>query len=272
MTNGRLVSYQHIVNKFYLDYSGLNFELSDEQSLEWIADFISHANSPIVLENKQGIIEISDGRGKLPDDLHLIAQTALGQPGCSREELGSGRAGILPMQWATDNFHTRYHCDNRDYGCKSKYTYQVNSNYVFTSVDTGFVVMAYKAIPTDVDGYPMVPADQQWLEGATKFLAGKVASILWQRDDLSDSKLFHYERERDWYFAQAVNYSKMPSLDEMKPNPRIEGNESQGSKVGATKVIHNEPERYQYYSGKTIIKESDDHAHIEFETLLNLPT
>lgn len=223
MTNGNLVSYQSIVDKFYRDFSGLNFTLTDEQSLEWIAEFMALANSPIVLTSKNAVIEIVDGRGKLPNDLHLIIQTAMAEQGVTKEDLECGKGRLYPLRWATDHFHTRHHSCDADFKCTASQTYQVNNNYIFTSTSKGFVVMAYRAIPTDVDGYPMIPGDQPWLEGATKFLAGKVAAVMWQRGDLNDNKLYHFERERDWYFTQAVNYSKMPSLDQMESfkNDRI---------------------------------------------------
>lgn len=221
MTNGKLVSYQFIIDKYYRDYAGLNYTLTNEQSIEWLADFMGAANSPIVLEIKTGVIPIIEARGQLPTDLHLIIQSAFTNE--SEQAVMCGAANLMPMRWATDTFHTNYHCGDTDYKCPSSLTYQVNSNYIFTSMDKGFVVMSYRAIPTDEEGYPMIPADQQWLEGATKFIAGKVAAILWQRDDISDTKLAHYERERDWYFAQAVNYSKMLSIDQMESfkNDRI---------------------------------------------------
>jgi len=214
MENGRLVSYQSIVDKYYRDNSGLNYTMSNEEAMIWLFEFMAATNSPLVLTTKIEAIEIKDARGSLPSDLSLIVQAAFAYG--SAEDINCGKAKLHPMRWATDKFHTNYHCSDADYKCPSSLTYQVNSNYIFTSQDKGYVILSYKALPTNDEGDPMIPADQQWIQGATSFIAHKVASILWQRDDLSDGKYFHYERERDWYFAQAVNYSKMPSLDRME--------------------------------------------------------
>jgi hypothetical protein len=68
--------------------------------------------------------------------------------------------------------------------------------------------MSYSAIPTDECGYPTVPAEQQWLEGATWHIAHHIARKLWLQDQLSDKKFQLIERDKEWYFAQAVNHAK----------------------------------------------------------------
>jgi hypothetical protein len=68
--------------------------------------------------------------------------------------------------------------------------------------------MAYDAIPTDECGYPMIPAEQQWLEAASHELAWKAARKRWIQDSLAGDKYGEIQKERDWYFAQAVNHAK----------------------------------------------------------------
>jgi hypothetical protein len=120
------------------------------------------------------------------------------------------------MRWATDSFNNSMHCTNYDYACKSSSTYTVNGNYIFTSFDEGSVMMAYLAIPTDEEGFPLIPADEWWRQAVQFEIAYKIAMKLFIQGNIADKTFQYIERERDWKVAQAVNKSKMPSIDEME--------------------------------------------------------
>lgn len=207
MYAGKVVSYRAIIDMLIRDF-GFEAEVRDEECLEWIAGFMAHTNSSQVMKSVIANIKIIDGRGDLPFDLHKINQTAQLVGVETLEEADCGKGRMIPMRWSTDNFHKRYHNDRRDYTCASLSTYTVGENNIYTSFDKGFVSMSYDAIPTDEEGNPTVPAEQQWLEGATHYVAFKIAKRMWMKDQLSDKKFQHIERDRDWYFAQAVNHSK----------------------------------------------------------------
>lgn len=207
MHSGNTVSYKTIIDKVIRDF-GFNYEINEEEGTEWLAEFMAHTNSGVVMEAKIAYIEVCDGRGDLPFDLHRIKQTAHLEGITTLEEAECGKGKMFPMRWATDNFHTRYHKDNRDYTTESRETYTVGQGFIFPSFDKGFLAMAYEGIPTDDCGYPTIPAEQQWLEASAHYIAHKVARKLWMRNELTGDKYQVIERDRDWYFAQAVNHSK----------------------------------------------------------------
>ena len=68
--------------------------------------------------------------------------------------------------------------------------------------------MVYDAIPTDEEGYPTIPAGQQWLEAAAHYIAHRIARRLFMKDSINEKKYMIIERDKEWYFAQAVNHSK----------------------------------------------------------------
>ena len=219
MTNGKLVSYNTIVENVMRNHPWAAQRLNDEQALEWLGSFMQHTNSPVVYEDKIEYLEVEAGRVKLPSDLYLLNTIAnvVDYDMFTIEQLKCGEGCLSPMRWATDVFHTRYHSNDCDYRCNNvDASYTVNSNYAFTSFSTGVVAISYKAIPTDIDGYPMIPADEQWVKAAEFELAYRIGYILWTEDKLKDKVFALLERERDWYFAQAVNYSKIPSVDQME--------------------------------------------------------
>jgi hypothetical protein len=207
MYAGITVSYKTIVEKVFRDF-GFNYDIQDEEALEWIAEFMAHTNSGVVMEDKIAYITICDGRGDLPVDLYKIKQTA--ELSCVEtiQQAECGEGVLVPMRWSTDNFHNRYHKDDRDYTTQSSNTYTVGQNFIFPSFSKGFVALAYEAIPTDECGYPTVPGEQQWVTAAAYYIAYKIAMKLWIKNEFSDKAFQIIERDKEWYFAQAVNHSK----------------------------------------------------------------
>ncbi len=207
MYAGNTVSYKNVVDKVFRDF-GFKYDINDEEVLEWLAEFMAHTNVGLVMTDKVAYLDICDGRSDLPLDLHKIKQAAELQGVTSTEEAKCGKGTIVPMRWSTDNFHVRYHLDDRDYTTQSENTYTVGQGYIFPSFSKGMVALSYEAIPTDDCGYPTIPAEQQWLEAGSWFIAHKIARKLWLRNEIPADKFQIIERDRDWYFAQAVNFSK----------------------------------------------------------------
>jgi len=207
MYSGNTVSYLTIVDKVFRDF-GFKYDINDEEVLEWLAEFMAHTNSGITLEDKICYLEVCDGRANLPIDLHKIKQTVEVSGAATIEDAKCGKGRMLPMRWSTDNFHMRYHKDSRDYTTQSANTYTVGQGFVFPSFSKGMLAISYEAIPTDDCGYPTIPAEQQWVEAAAHYIAYKIAKKLWLRDELRGDKYQAIERDKEWYFAQAVNFSK----------------------------------------------------------------
>lgn len=273
MTNGKTVSYKVILGNVLRNHPWCKNHLTDEHVLEWLGSFMQHANAPAVLTDKIAYVEVVGGMAKLPSDLHLL-HTIGNVSDCANltiEELKCGKGSITPMRWSTDFYHKRYHKDHRDYLRGDGHdTYTLNDNYVFPSFTKGIIAIAYDAIPTDNEGNPMIPADEQWVKAAEFEIAYRIGYILWSIDKLKDKVFAMLERDRDWYFAQAVNYSKMLSVDQMHAltvdnDNGISSKESrQGPDTGNSVLSNKEKE-------KEVVDPIDDHEHISFDPLPNLP-
>jgi hypothetical protein len=207
MHAGKTVSYKAILDKVIRDF-GFNYDIQEEEGVEWLAEFMAHTNVAVTMVEKIEYIQICDGRGDLPFDLYKIGQTAHIEGVNTIEEAQCGEGQMYPMRWKTDYFHKRYHHDTRDYTTEGRETYTVGQGYIFPSFDKGFVAMSYSAIPTDDCGYPTIPAEQEWLEGAAHYVAHRIGRKLWLRGELSNDKMQYIERDKEWYFAQAVSHAK----------------------------------------------------------------
>lgn len=214
MYTGNTVSYRAIIDKQSRDWG---LDISDEAGLEWLAEFMAHTKVGIIMDTVVAYIPICDGRGTLPTNLYKIVQTAFLDCVDTIEQAECGEGVLYPMRWSTDSFHTRYHKDDRDYTTESRHTYTVNNGYIFTSFSEGFVAMAIETIPTDKDGFPMIPAEQAWMEAASHELAWKAARKLRITGSIDPNVYAEIQRDRDWYFAQAVNQAKLPqNVDQME--------------------------------------------------------
>jgi hypothetical protein len=130
--------------------------------------------------------------------------------------LAKPRYRLEPMRWATDTFHTKQHCSDYDFYCKSASTYTVSGNHIFANFEHGKVMMSYLAIPTDEEGFPLIPADEWWRQAVQYEIAYKIAFKMFIQGNITDKAFQMIERERDWKVAQAVNKTKIPSIDEME--------------------------------------------------------
>ena len=51
MYAGKTVSYKAIIDKTIRDF-GFNYDIHEEEGLEWLAEFMAHTNVGVVLEEK----------------------------------------------------------------------------------------------------------------------------------------------------------------------------------------------------------------------------
>ena len=143
MYTGNTVSYRAIMDKQFRDFG---FEIKDEAGMEWIAEFMAQTKVGIVMDNSVAYLEVCDGRADLPYNLYKIIQVSKleGVENLTESECSKGR--LLPMRWATDHFHKRYHRDDRDYTTESTCTYTVENGYIFTSFSNGYLAVAAPAL------------------------------------------------------------------------------------------------------------------------------
>jgi len=216
MLSGNYVKYTTIVDKAMRRLRIK--EINNEDALEWLSDFMDHAKVPKTLVNKIAYLDVRDARAELPSDMGLVYQVAFVDCVDNVADAECGKGVNRPMRWATDTFHLKYHCDDSpDFEQDGRFTYTINAGFLFPNFSSGVICLSYFAIPTDEDGYPIIPGDEQWRKAAMYYIAYAWAEGAWLADELSEAKFRHLEREKDWYFAQAVNYTKVSmSLDQME--------------------------------------------------------
>lgn len=90
-------------------------------------------------------------------------------------------------------------------------TYLIRGGYIKTNVETGYIMLAYQAIPTDKDGYPMIPDNQSFLEAIYWYITMKLLYPQWASGQVRDAVYADAKRSWNFYCKQAYGTSMMPN-------------------------------------------------------------
>lgn len=95
-------------------------------------------------------------------------------------------------------------------------TYTVNPPYVDLNIRDGYLMIAYKAIPTDCEGFPLIPDDEDFKEAVYWYINMKLLYPKWRSGQVRDAVYEHSESE--WKKKKLAAYANvvMPSTDEME--------------------------------------------------------
>jgi hypothetical protein len=139
---------------------------------------------------------------------------------------------LIPMRYTTSTMYqatglnhrpSAIHCTNLDAKCRGELTYEVNNNQIVTNFREGRLVMAYRAIPTDDQGYPMIPDDHHVLQFVIASIATKIAFKLYWTDKVNENKFALVANTRDVAFKKAIGKTQLDNKDyfESYKNARI---------------------------------------------------
>lgn len=95
-------------------------------------------------------------------------------------------------------------------------TYVVQDGWIKTNQASGYLVVSYQAIPTDVDGYPLIPDDPGFIEAVYWYIVMKLLYPQWRDGRVRDAVYFDAKSSWQFYCKQAYGNAMMPSLDQLK--------------------------------------------------------
>ncbi len=215
MMNNNFIKIDRVLEKVYRDYGFDNLDWI--HCIEWIGECLDFIGAPKTYVEKAtdsneklghpNCIKIVDNRGVLPCDMYSLIQAFRLQNG-----------NWLPMRVSTDTSHISYHCNKSvDVTRDSELTYKLNNNHIFTSFDTGEVIMVYLANPTDEDGFPMIPNNIKFISACAAYIADKL-SLKWQIQGkaLNPRVINRIEQDVSWYISAADSSARIPTIDDME--------------------------------------------------------
>ena len=97
------------------------------------------------------------------------------------------------------------------------YTYLISGGYIKTNLESGYLMVAYQAVPTDHDGYPMIPDNQSFMEAIYWYITMKLLYPQWISGQVRDAVYADAKRSWNFYCKQAYGNSMMPNgADQME--------------------------------------------------------
>src|SRR6218665_91109 len=215
MFNGKYISINEIINKVYRDM-GMADQINFGDAVEWAGEAIDIIGAPFHLIEKVRSVRVEHYKAEIPCDLHYIITISgkettledIEDESCDAEKLC-----YIPMRYSTDTFHHWYCKHSNDCKCLSDYTYKVNDNFLFTNFKEGRILISYKAIPVDDNGYPKIPDDPKFKEAVAGQIKWRLAFIKVMEGKMQEGILNKIERDRDWYIGAAQTRAQMPSID-----------------------------------------------------------
>jgi hypothetical protein len=91
------------------------------------------------------------------------------------------------------------------------YTYLIKHGYIQTNLESGYLMLAYQAIPVDNEGYPMIPDNQSFIEAVYWYIVMKLLYPQWVSGVIRDAVYADAKRSWNFYCKQAYGNVMMPN-------------------------------------------------------------
>lgn len=168
--------------------------LSLERAVNYTVEFIKVVGMPPIFETKVETITIEDYRGLLPCDFYEIIQV--------KDPKG------LAYISSESSF-----LEHSEQGIP---TYFIKGNVIFTSLKDGEVKVAYRAIKTDSDGFPLIPDNGTFARALELYIQKRYFTILFNNSKISSNVLQNTQQEYAFYVGQAQSDLVRPNIDQME--------------------------------------------------------
>lgn len=175
-------------------------EFTLEQAIQYTIDFIGIFGFPELYEDKQAEIDICDYRGKLPCDLISI------------DMVKDCRTNV-PLRSMTAAFNPGGKYYNH---LQQEPQFKTQNRTITTSFPEGKVIIAYKAIPVDDEGLPLLVNNTKYLKALELYVKCQLFTMLFDEGKITQQVLNHTEQEYGWAAGQLEEEFKTPSVAEMQ--------------------------------------------------------
>lgn len=179
-------------------------DLPFETIVDYTVDFIRVVGTPKSFIEKVEIIPIKQYRGELPCDIYSIIQVRLITNECEKYR-------STAFRYSTNSFHF-----SNDKERIIDLTYKIQGNCIFTNIEECEIEIAYRALPTDEDGLPLIPDDSTYLRALDAYVKKQWFTIQFDLGKINPAILQKAEQDYAFYVGQAQSRMILPSIDEME--------------------------------------------------------
>jgi hypothetical protein len=173
--------------------------LTYDEAAEYATEAIGLLGVPVLYDKVHAEVPINEHKGAIPNDIVYIEQV---------RDLSTGHG----MRIATDTFHSSQNQPNN----LVELTYEIKTGIIFTSFAQGCVEIAYKRLPVDEDGYPLIMNEDKLKLALEYYILHRYLEPFWMMGKITDKAFNHVSQERHYYMGAASSKLQMPSVDKME--------------------------------------------------------
>lgn len=203
-------------------------DLTVEQAVRYTIRFICLHGFSRMFQDKIEEVEIKDFRGLLPCDLISITQVRDTKTGeCLRAMTDSFPKGMNPKKpehthpkdlLNNARRHKHLHIDGLYIPARHEHyeepAFKTQGQVIFTSFPEGCVEIAYKSIPVDEDGFPMLMDNENYLAALEAFIKLQIFTIKFDTGKIASNVLQNVQQDYAWRSRQLSSEFDLPSVSE----------------------------------------------------------
>lgn len=181
-------------------------DITLETVVDYAVEFMRIVGIPTTFLDKTAIVDIKNYRGELPCDYYEMIQVRLAPKPGTPPELSK------VFRHTTDSFHMS--------PLKAKIsdlTYKVQGNCIFTSpLRFGPIEIAYKAMPVDEEGSPLIPDNSSYSRALQAFIKKEYFTIQFDQGKIDFRVMQKADQDYAFYVGQAQTDLIRPTIDQME--------------------------------------------------------
>ena len=186
-------------------------ELTYEEAAEYALECIKLLGAPVIYLNKLERLNLTSYKAELPCDLLYIEGVEYFDGGTNEPIAMREATNIYHLD--TDEFSNENSQKNHN---RNEFTYKIQNGIIFTSMSDGCVQIAYKAIATDEEGYPLIPDNQKVQLALEYYILSRYLEPLWMMGKITDKSFEYIQQKRYFYVPSAYTSLTMPGMDKME--------------------------------------------------------
>lgn len=181
-------------------------DVTVEQAVEYFADFIAVHGYNSMYEDREDHVKIENYRGKLPCAVIRINQV---------KDIQTGRC----LRATSSTFYMDP--DIQEKQAFTERTFKTQGDIIFTSFKEGELLVSYKTIPLDDDGFPKVPDNQILIKALEAYIKKEAFTILFDLNRISANTYHNAQQQYGWLAGQLRSEMQMPTMSEMESIKRM---------------------------------------------------
>lgn len=219
------ISIYNIVEKLYRDYDHQE-ELDIWDIVEWAAEGLEFIGAGQQYERRVAEIDITNNIGRLPCNFH--SQPIISYNG-NPMDLATGGFGPMNIQSDNSAVNSRVNGNtvsqtnfpssgnvNEKGSSMLNSTYYIKDGVIVTSINKGTIVMEYRAIATDDEGFPKIPDLVSYRTAVAKYVQMMLDHRDYRRGRIPSNIYAESKGDWQWYCKQARGVANMPNLSYME--------------------------------------------------------